>query len=64
VPNALTFDLLAAAVAGQAAAFRSITELQPVEGPGGRVSPPTFSGRRYATEKRSWLAPMEVRSAK
>ena len=50
--NTLTFDRLAAAVTAQGAAFRSITELQPVVGPGGRVFPPTFSGGRYATERR------------
>lgn len=43
---------LRAAVVGSAAAFRSITRLQPVEGVGGKVFPATYAGGVYATEKR------------
>lgn len=48
----LTIDVLKSAVAGQAAAFRRIVELQPVGGPGSKVFPPTYEGGKYATEKR------------
>lgn len=48
----LTLAALSAAVGGSAAAFRSITKLQPIEGEGGKVFPATYSGGRYATEKR------------
>jgi len=49
-----TLDLpeLSAAVSGGAAALRSITKLQPVEGEGGRVFPATYAQGKYATEKR------------
>jgi CRISPR-associated protein Csb1 len=49
-----TFNVaaLSAAISGGAAALRSITKLQPVEGEGGRLFPATFAGGRYATEKR------------
>jgi CRISPR-associated protein Csb1 len=43
---------LSAAVSGGAAALRSITVLQPVEGDGGKVFPATYSGGKYAYEKR------------
>jgi CRISPR-associated protein Csb1 len=43
---------LSAAVSGGAAALRSITTLQPVEGEGGKVFPATYAGGRYGTEKR------------
>lgn len=43
---------LKAAVAGSAAAFRSVTELQPVGGQGDKVFPATYSGGVYAAERR------------
>ncbi len=43
---------LSAAIVGGAAALRSITTLQPVEGEGGKVFPATYSGGKYAYEKR------------
>ena len=51
----LTFDKLRRAVAGEAAALRSKTTLQPAGGPGDKVFPPTYavsSGHKYATEER------------
>jgi CRISPR-associated protein Csb1 len=42
-----------AAVAGSAAAFRSVTKLQPVGGEGDKVFPATYSGGAYATERRA-----------
>lgn len=48
----LTFDVLKAAVAGLDAGFRSLTRLQPLEGPGGKIFPATYSGGVYAVEKR------------
>ena len=49
----LTLNELSAAVAGSAAAFRSITKLQPVDGQGGKVFPVTYAGGAYATERRA-----------
>jgi CRISPR-associated protein Csb1 len=49
----LSLNELSAAVAGSAAAFRSITKLQPVGGVGDKVFPVTYSGGAYATERRS-----------
>jgi CRISPR-associated protein Csb1 len=48
------FDLnaLLKAVSGGAAAFRSITKLQPVGGEGDKVFPVTYAGGEYAWEKR------------
>jgi CRISPR-associated protein Csb1 len=43
---------LSAAVSGGAAALRSITILQPVEGEGGKVFPATYAEGKYATERR------------
>ena len=40
------------AVAGTAAAFRCITDYQPVGGCGDKVFPPTYEGGKYATENR------------
>ena len=40
------------AVAGTAAAFRCVTDYQPVGGPGDKVFPPTYEGGKYATEER------------
>lgn len=48
----LTLQSLAAAVAGHAAALRSITTLQPAGGPGDKIFPPTYSGGGYAEELR------------
>lgn len=48
----LNFEELMSALGGVAAGFRSITRLQPLEGPGGKIFPATYSGGIYATEKR------------
>ncbi len=51
----LTYEMLREAVAGGAVALRSRTELEPADGPGGKVFPPTYavsSGHKYATETR------------
>ncbi len=48
----LSVAALSAAISGGAAALRSITTLQPVEGEGGKVFPATYAGGKYATEKR------------
>ncbi len=48
----LDLDTLRAAVAGTAAAFRCITEYQPVGGPGDKVFPSTYLGGVCADEKR------------
>lgn len=48
----LTLDVLKQAVAGTAAAFRRVVELQPAGGPGDKVFPSTYEGGKYATEKR------------
>ena len=48
----LTIDHIKMALAGRAAAFRSITDYQPAGGSGDKVSPPTYMGGKYATEKR------------
>ena len=48
----LTLDILQAAVAGHAAALRSITRLQPVGGEGDKIFPATYSGGVYARETR------------
>jgi len=50
--ESLTLDVLKQAVASHAAAFRCITEYQPMGGPGDKVFPPTYEGGKYATEKR------------
>jgi CRISPR-associated protein Csb1 len=52
MPESLTLAALTAAVSGSAAALRSITTLQPIEGEGGKVFPATYAGGKYATEKR------------
>jgi CRISPR-associated protein Csb1 len=49
----LSLNDLIAAVAGSAAAFRSVTKLQPVGGEGDKVFPATYSGGAYATERRA-----------
>lgn len=48
----LDFEQLKRAVAGQAAAIRCKTILQPAAGEGTKVFPPTHSGGAYATETR------------
>jgi len=48
----LTLAALSAAMGGSAAALRSITKLQPIEGEGGKVFPSTYDKGKYATEKR------------
>ena len=48
----LNLDQIREALAGNAAAFRSITEYQPAGGPGDKVFPPTYAGGSYATEQR------------
>ena len=51
----LTVDLLRDAVGGGAVALRSIMRLQPVDGPGGKVFPPTYAvaaDHKYAVEER------------
>src|SRR5438270_560912 len=50
--DVLTLAELSAAIRGGAAALRSINVLQPVEGEGGKVFPATYSGGKYAYEKR------------
>lgn len=50
--NEFSLGQLAAAVRGSAAAFRSVTNLQPVGGQGDKVFPATFSEAKYAEEKR------------
>lgn len=53
IVNELSRKELCVAAAGSAAAFRSITKLQPVGGEGDKVFPATYSGGAYATERRS-----------
>lgn len=48
----LTLEELTKTVAGQAAAFRCRTRLQPDAGDGGKVFPPTYAGGVYAVEDR------------
>jgi len=51
----LTYEGLRDAVAGGAVALRSRTELQPADGPGGKVFPPTYATNaehKYAVEVR------------
>ena len=53
----LNLDQIKEALAGNAAAFRSVTEYQPAGGPGDKVFPPTYVGGSgeggiYATEQR------------
>lgn len=50
--ESLSLEILAGAVAGQAAAFRSTTTLQPVGGPGDKLFPVTYAGGVYAGERR------------
>ena len=48
----IDLQTLTDAVGGSAAAFRCVTDYQPVGGPGDKVFPPTYSGGKYATEDR------------
>lgn len=48
----MTLQTVQKAIAGTAAAFRSVTEYQPAGGPGDKVFPPTYEGGKYATETR------------
>ena len=51
----LTIERLSEAVAGGAVALRSIMRLQPADGPGGKVFPPTYAvtaENKYAIEER------------
>ncbi len=51
----LTIERLTEAVAGRAVAMRSIMRLQPADGPGGKVFPPTYAvsaSHKYAVEER------------
>ena len=51
----LTIERLSEAVAGGAVALRSIMRLQPADGPGGKVFPPTYAvtaANKYAVEER------------
>ena len=51
----LTYEKLRDAVAGGAVALRSRMELQPVDGPGGKIFPPTYADgadHKYAVETR------------
>jgi CRISPR-associated protein Csb1 len=49
--SSLDLDTLTKAVAGGAAAFRTITRLEPAGGPGDKVFPPTYVKERNATTK-------------
>lgn len=51
----MTFQDLAMAISGPAAAFRTRTRLQPAEGEGGKLFPPTYAGAVYAVEDRQVL---------
>ena len=48
----LDLQTLRDVVAGTAAAFRCVTDYQPVGGRGDKVFPPTYEGGKYATENR------------
>ncbi|WP_420438523.1 type I-G CRISPR-associated RAMP protein Csb1/Cas7g [Candidatus Poriferisodalis sp.] len=53
----LTYEMLRDAVAGGAVALRSVMSLQPADGPGGKVFPPTYAvasnaENKYAIEER------------
>ena len=50
--DTLNLDSIKEALSGNAAAFRSVTEYHPAGGPGDKIFPPTYEGRRYATESR------------
>jgi CRISPR-associated protein Csb1 len=46
------FQLVSRASSGGLVALRAITKLQPVDGEGGKVAPPTYEGGAYAFERR------------
>ena len=48
----LDLQTLRGAVTGTAAAFRCVTDYQPVGGRGDKVFPPTYEGGKHATENR------------
>ena len=48
--DTLSLDHIRDALAGNAAAFCSVTDYQPAGGPGDKVFPPTYEGGSYATE--------------
>ena len=50
--NTLSLNQIKEALAGNAAAFRSVTEYQPAGGPGDKIFPPTYESGTYATEQR------------
>ena len=50
--TAIDLKTLRDAVSGTAAAFRCVTDYQPVGGLGDKVFPPTYKGSQYATEER------------
>ena len=50
--DTLSLDHIRDALAGNAAAFCSVTDYQPAGGPGDKVFPPTYEGGSYATEAR------------
>jgi CRISPR-associated protein Csb1 len=52
-PQRLDLNTLHKAVAGDAAAFRCVTELQPAGGQADKVFPPTYAGGKYASEDRN-----------
>ena len=51
----LTIEQLTEAVAGGAVAFRSTMEMQPADGPGGKVFPPTYAATGEASAGTSQL---------
>ena len=57
----IDLETLREAVGGTAAAFRCVTDYQPVGGAGDKVFPPTYEGGKYATEERIDPATGEVR---
>jgi CRISPR-associated protein Csb1 len=50
--SVLSYEQLRKAVTGTAAAFRSVTKLQPAVGQEGKIFPATYSQGKYLTEKR------------
>ena len=48
----MVYEVLQAAVAGNAAALKCATQYQPAGGPGDKVFPPTYEGGKYAVETR------------
>ena len=52
MPDELDLQQLRDGLAGIAAAFRCVTDYQPVGGSGDKIFPPTYEGGKYATEDR------------